>query len=297
MHLKAHRLYTIDMKILVTGCHGQLGRELHDVLDEHDLTNTVYIGHDNLDLSDAGAVTAFLENGGFTHGVNCAAYTAVDRAEEEKSSCTAVNVEAVRNLAIHAERLGLKIIHISTDYVYDGTAHTPYTEAAKTSPLSHYGDTKRKGETALLGLAPDSVIIRTQWLYSPYSDRNFISAILRKARQGDKLRVVSDQSGTPTYARDLAEMIYKIIEAPQWVSGIYHYSNEGVASWYDFACAIVRMAGLDDVEIKPIHTSDYQAAATRPMYALLDKSLIRATYGVKIPHWQQSLAKAIARMK
>ncbi len=284
------------MKILVTGSKGQLGRELADVFREHGMENVVYVDREELDLTNAMAVSAFLEAGEFTHVVNCAAYTAVDLAEDEKSACKAANIDAVRNIAINAERLGLKIIHISTDYVYDGTAHTPYSEASKTSPLSQYGDSKRKGETALLGLAPDALIIRTQWLYSPYSERNFVCAILNKARRDGKLKVVADQIGTPTYARDLAEMIYKVLMASQWVSGIFHYSNEGVASWFDFAHEIVRLAGLDSVVVRPIKTSDYQAVATRPMYALLDKSLIKATFNVEIPYWRDSLAKAIARM-
>ena len=286
------------MKILVTGCLGQLGRELHDVLDERNVGDcVVYIDRDDLDLTDADAVKTFLENGGFTHVVNCAAYTAVDLAEEEKSLCTAVNVEAVRNIAINAERLGFRIIHVSTDYVYDGSANTPYSESAKTSPLSHYGNTKRKGETALLGLAPDSVILRTQWLYSPYTMRNFVGAILRKGDSEGKLKVVADQIGTPTYARDLACMIATILLSPQWVSGIYHYSNEGVASWYDFAKAVLRLSGRSNVEVKPVCSSDYPTVAARPMYAVLNKSLVKATYGVYIPHWEDSLSDAIIRFK
>jgi len=284
------------MKILVTGCNGQLGREIHDVLDEHNQAAS-YIDRDVLDLRDAAAVAVFLEEGGFTHVVNCAAYTAVDLAEEEKSECTAANVDAVKNIAINAERLGLKIIHISTDYVYDGMSNVPYTEASRTSPLSHYGNTKRKGETALLGLAPDAVIIRTQWLYSPYSDRNFVSAILRKARKEGKLSVVADQIGTPTYARDLAELICTLLLSHQWVGGIYHYSGEGVASWYDFAKAILDLSGLEQVEVRPVHTADYPSVAARPMYAVLDKSLVKATFGVSIPHWHDSLVHAIERLK
>lgn len=283
------------MKILVTGCRGQLGREINDVLDERK-ADVVYVDREELDLTDAAAVRDFLEKGEFTHLVNCAAFTAVDLAEEEKSLCTAVNVEAVRNIAINAERLGLKIIHISTDYVYDGTAHTPYTEAAKTSPLSHYGNTKRKSETALLGLAPDSIIIRTQWLYSPYTVRNFIGAIIAKADHDGRLKVVADQIGTPTYARDLAELIACILFSPQWVSGIYHYSNEGVASWYDFAKAVLRLTGRGNVQVTPISTADYLTPATRPIYAVLDKSLVKATYGITIPHWEDSLALALKRL-
>lgn len=186
------------MKILVTGANGQLGKELHRVFDtEYPDMDVTYTDRDTLELTDTAAVERYITDGGFTHVVNCAAYTAVDLAEEEAGLCTAANVDAVKNLARLAEPTGLRILHISTDYVFDGNANTPYTEVAKTNPQSHYGSTKRKGETVLLGLAPDSIIIRTGWLYSLLTDRNFPGAILRKARAERQVKVVSDQTGTP----------------------------------------------------------------------------------------------------
>jgi dTDP-4-dehydrorhamnose reductase len=282
------------MKILVTGADGQLGQELPDELEAAMPGITTYVGHKEMDITDAGAVERYISEGGFTHVVNCAAYTAVDRAEEDKSTCTAVNVDGIRNIARLAEPLGLHIIHISTDYVYDGNSCRPYTEADKVSPLSHYGSTKRKGETSLLGLSPDAVIIRTSWLYSGKSGRNFPGAILRRAIQDGQLHVVADQVGTPTDAKDLAAVIAVILASPQWIPGIYNYSNEGVASWYDFAKAILRIGGLSDVKVMPIKSADYPVAAERPVYAVLDKSLIKATYGIEIPHWEESLRRTMS---
>ncbi len=283
------------MKILVTGCNGQLGRELREVLESSHPDMTVYVGHEELDLTDRQAVEDFMRRGEFTHVVNCAAYTDVDRAEEEKLQCAAVNIDAVANLASLADELGFRIIHISTDYVFDGHAYRPYTESDKVNPLSQYGTTKRKGETALLGLAPESVIIRTGWMYSPYG-RNFVKTILKLLHSGQKLRVIADQTGTPTYAPDLAEAIATILFAPQWVPGIVNYANEGVASWYDFAVAIKRMAGIEGPSIRPIPATDYPTPAQRPYYSVLDKSRFKITYGVEIPHWEDSLARCLARM-
>lgn len=284
------------MKILVTGANGQLGRELRDVLEAHRPGITTYVDRDELDITDREATEAFLRAGDFSHIVNCAAYTAVDRAEEEKLECASVNIDGVTNLARPADDLGIKIIHISTDYVFDGRAYRPYTEGDKVNPLSLYGTTKRKGETSLLGLAPDSVIIRTGWLYSPHG-RNFVKTILDKSRTEPSLRVVCDQIGTPTYAADLAEAIARIIFARQWKPGIINFSNEGVCSWYDFAVAIQRIAGITRCPVVPISTDDYPTPAERPFYSVLDKSRFRATYSTPIPHWEESLVRCIARIK
>jgi dTDP-4-dehydrorhamnose reductase len=284
------------MKILVTGSHGQLGSELHEVLESKCPGVTTYVDVDELDITNRAAVEAFLRAGEFTHIINCAAYTAVDRAEEEKLECAAINIDGITNLARDAEELGIKIIHISTDYVFDGESFRPYTESDKVSPKSQYGSCKRKGETALLGLAPQSVIIRTAWLYSPHG-HNFVKTIMEKAKTEEQLRVVSDQIGTPTYALDLANAIATIIFAPQWVPGIVNYSNEGVCSWYDFAVAILRLSGNTTCQVVPVGTSDYPTAAQRPMYSVLDKSKFKATYGVTIPHWEESLAACITRLK
>ena len=283
------------MKILVTGCKGQLGRELHDVLEERQPGITTYIDIDELDLTDRTAVEAYLRAGEFSHVVNCAAYTAVDRAEEENLLCAAVNTDAVTNLARVADELGFKVLHISTDYVFDGHNYRPYTESDKVNPLSQYGTSKRKGETALLGLAPDSVIIRTGWLYSPHG-KNFVKTILRLSAEQPAIRVVCDQVGTPTYARDLAEAVATVLFAPQWVPGIFNFSNEGVASWYDFAVAIQRYRGITGCPVHPCLTVDYPTPAKRPTYAVLDKSRFKVTYVVEIPHWEEALARCLARL-
>ena len=283
------------MKILVTGCAGQLGRELQELLEERQPGVGRYIDIDTLDLTDAAAVMEFVTAGAFTHIVNCAAYTAVDRAEEEKSQCTAANVDGTRNLAAAAAATGARMLHISTDYVFDGNAHRPYKESDKPAPASHYGSTKRKSETALFGFVPDAIVIRTGWLYSPHG-HNFVKTILNRAREGAKLRVVCDQIGTPTYARDLARAIETILFAPRWVDGIYHFSDEGVASWYDFACAIVEIGGVECAPIRPIHSEDYPTPAARPFFSVLDKSKIKATYDIAIPHWREALKHCMARM-
>lgn len=283
------------MKILVTGANGQLGRELRNVLESEIPGKTIYTDVAELDLTDAKGVDDFFKKNDISHVVNCAAYTAVDKAEEEKLECAAININAVKNLANAADAIGAKIIHISTDYVFDGTAHRPYKESDKVNPISQYGTTKRKGETALLALAPESIIIRTSWLYSPYGN-NFVKTMLRLGAEHSKIKVVSDQIGTPTYALDLARAIYMVLMSHQWVEGIFHFSNEGVCSWYDFAKSIHRIAGIDKCEIKPIPTEEYPTAASRPFYSVLDKTRIKATYGVKAPYWEDSLIECIKRI-
>lgn len=283
------------MKILITGANGQLGRELRPLLETDFPGMSVYTDIAELDLTDAKAVEAFVINNEITHIVNCAAYTAVDRAEEEKMQCAGINTDAVKNLAAAADICGAKIIHISTDYVFDGTNHRPYKESDKVNPISQYGTTKRKGEIALLALAPESIIIRTAWLYSPYGN-NFVKTMLRLADTRNEIKVVSDQIGTPTYARDLATAIMNILKSHQWVPGIYHFSNEGTASWYDFAKAIFRIAGKN-IKVTPIPTEDYPTLAKRPFYSILDKSRIKATYGIEIPHWEESLVYCMQQLE
>lgn len=283
------------MKILVTGANGQLGNELRNLLEEKTPGITTYVDIDELDITDRKAVEEFLCDKDFSHIINCAAYTAVDRAEEEKLLCAAVNIDGVANLARVAADQGIRIVHISTDYVFDGRSFKPYSESDKVNPTSQYGTTKRKGETALLGLNPDAVIVRTGWLYSPYG-RNFVKTILNLSKSQPSLRVVADQVGTPTYAADLAQAIFNIIFARQWLPGIINFSNEGVCSWYDFAVAIQRLAGITNCPVNPISTVDYPTAAERPFYSVLDKSKYRVTYSAKIPHWEESLEKCIARI-
>lgn len=283
------------MKLLVTGALGQLGNEMHNVLECKLPDITTYTDISELDLTDEKAVEEFIAHGEFTHIVNCAAYTAVDKAESDQTACNKINYEAVRNLASAASKTGAKIIHISTDYVFDGTAHRPYRESDKVNPTSHYGTSKRKGEMVLLSLCPDAIIIRTAWLYSPYGN-NFVKTMMRLGKERSNLRVVCDQIGTPTYAKDLAEAIFTILQARQWVPGIYHYSDEGACSWYDFTKSIHRISGINTCKVTSIPTEDYPTAAVRPPYSVLDKTLIKKTYNMAIPHWEESLQECIDRI-
>lgn len=283
------------MKILVTGSRGQLGRELHDILEERLPGCTVYTDADELDITDAAAVEHYMREGDFTHVINCAAYTDVERAEEDKHICYSINVDGISNIARHADELGIKVLHVSTDYVFDGRSCTPYTEGDKVNPTSEYGNTKRRGETALLGLSPESIIVRTGWLYSPHG-HNFLKTMLRLGAERQEIKVVFDQIGTPTYARDLAEAIATMVLTSRWMPGIYHFSNEGTCSWYDFAVDIMEQAGLD-CKVIPIRSADFPSAVSRPPFSVLDKSRIKATYGISIPHWRNGLSRCISRMK
>lgn len=284
------------MKILVTGAAGQLGNELHNVLEQKMPGVTIYTDINELDLTDAPAVKKFIIDNEISHVVNCAAYTAVDKAEQEPALCAKINTDVVKNIAEVATDYGVKVIHISTDYVFDGTAHSPYKESDKVNPISTYGTTKRKGEMVLLSMSPDAIIIRTAWLYSPYGN-NFVKTMMKLGSERAELGVVCDQIGTPTYARDLAEAIYTILTARQWVPGIYHFSDEGVCSWYDFTKAIHRIAGITGCNVKPITTDDYPTLASRPPYSVLDKTRIKKTYGITIPHWEESLVDCINRLQ
>lgn len=284
------------MKILVTGSNGQLGRELRNVLEEELPGITTYTDVDDLDICDAKAVERFVIDGEYTHIVNCAAYTAVDKAESEQTLCYTINAEAVKNIAAAASKAGAKVLHISTDYVFDGTSCRPYKESDKVNPVSAYGTSKRKGEMHLLAMCPDAVIIRTAWLYSPYG-RNFVKTMIQLGREKKQLRVVADQIGTPTSAADLAQTIVAIIKARHWMPGTYHFTDEGACSWYDFTKIIHSIAGIEGCEVVPVTTTDYPTAASRPPYSVLDKSSIKNTYNLTIPFWVDSLRKVIERLK
>ena len=283
------------MNILITGCNGQLGNEIQLLEKQH--PQHTYFNTDvaELDITNPKAIGQFVEENQIDGIVNCAAYTAVDKAESDTDFCRKLNADAPGYLAEAIERQGGWMIQISTDYVFDGTQHTPYREDAATCPNSVYGRTKLEGEQNVTSRCRRSMVIRTAWLYSTFGN-NFVKTMLRLGREKDELGVIFDQIGTPTYARDLAVAIFAAIEKGV-VPGIYHFSNEGVASWYDFTLAIHRLAGIESCRVRPIHTTDYPTPATRPHYSVLDKSKIKETFGIEIPHWETSLADCIALLK
>ncbi len=281
--------------VLVTGSNGQLGNALKGVFAEREDINPIYVDIDELDITDRQAVESFISKNDIDYIVNCAAYTAVDKAEDENIKAAKINTEAVGNIAQTARKHKIKVIHISTDYVFAGNNFRPYNESDEPYPRSIYGRTKLEGEGMLNAYCPDAVIIRTAWLYSEFGN-NFVKTMLRLASEGNEITVVYDQIGTPTYAGDLAEAIAAVIEAPQWKPGIYHFTDEGVASWYDFTKAIMRLTGRDDVKVIPVGTRDYPTRAARPNYSVLSKNKIKTTFGLSIPYWQDSLAKCLERL-
>ena len=283
------------MKILITGCNGQLGNEIQLLEKQHPQHTFFNTDVAELDITNPEAIRKFVEENHIDGIVNCAAYTAVDKAESDTDFCRKLNADAPGYLAEAIERQGGWMIQISTDYVFDGTQHTPYREDASTCPNSVYGRTKLEGEQNVTSRCRRSMVIRTAWLYSTFGN-NFVKTMLRLGREKDELGVIFDQIGTPTYARDLAMAIFAAIKKGI-VPGIYHFSNEGVASWYDFTLAIHRLAGIESCRVRPIHTTDYPTPATRPHYSVLDKSKIKETFGIEIPHWETSLAECVALLK
>ena len=282
------------MNILITGCNGQLGNEMQ--LLEKDFPQHVYFNTDvaELDITDRQAVEAFVNDNQIDGIVNCAAYTAVDKAEDNEVLCQKLNAEAPAYLAHAVGQRGGWMIQISTDYVFDGTNHTPYTEDEDTCPNSVYGRTKLVGELNVQKLCERSVIIRTAWLYSTFGS-NFVKTMIRLGKEKPELGVIFDQIGTPTYARDLAVAIFAVINQGV-VPGIYHFSNEGVISWYDFTKAIHRLAGITTCHVRPLHTAEYPTPAKRPHYSVLDKTKIKQTYHIEIPYWEESLKDCIEKL-
>ena len=283
-----------DMKILITGCQGQLGNEmqlLEKVHPEHHYFNTDVA---ELDITDQQAVEAFVNEHDIDGIVNCAAYTAVDKAEENEELCTRLNAEAPAYLAHAVGQRGGWMVQISTDYVFDGTNHTPYTEDEDTCPNSVYGKTKLVGELNVQKLCERSVIIRTAWLYSTFGN-NFVKTMIRLGKEKAELGVIFDQIGTPTYARDLAVAIFAVMEKGVQ-PGIYHFSNEGVISWYDFTKAIHRIAGITTCHVRPLHTAEYPTPAARPHYSVLDKTKIKKTYDIEVPYWEDSLEVCVRKL-
>jgi len=282
------------MNILITGCNGQLGNEMQ-LLEKEDAANN-YFNTDvaELDITDVEAIEQFLAANNIDGIVNCAAYTAVDKAEANEEFCTLLNAEAPGYLAHAIEKRGGWMIQISTDYVFDGTQHIPYQEDEDTCPNSVYGRTKLVGEFNVLKLCQQSMVIRTAWLYSTFGN-NFVKTMIRLGNERPELGVIADQIGTPTYARDLARIIMTAINKGIQ-PGIYHFTNEGVASWYDFTKAIHRLAGITTCHVRPLHTSEYPTAAQRPPYSVLDKTKIKQTYGIEIPYWEESLKECIDKL-
>lgn len=276
--------------ILITGSNGQLGTELRKCLGNKE--DIFYTDRENLNITDEHAVKAFIANNQIDTVINCAAYTAVDKAEDEPILADEVNHLGARYLA----RYGRHIIHISTDYVFDGTSHLPYSPEDETNPVSVYGRTKLDGEKAVLEEAETACIIRTAWVYAA-KGKNFINTILRLGKERDRLTVVADQIGTPTHAGDLAEAIIQILpQIRQGTKAIYHYTNEGVCSWYDFATVIIEEAGLS-CHIEPIKTAQYPTKAIRPAYSVLDKTHIKQDFGITIRHWYKAIRDCIREIQ
>lgn len=273
---------------LVVGANGQLGNCIRLFLKD----SAIYTDKEELDITDENAVKEFVKNNNFKCIINCSAYTAVDKAENDIELATKINVDGVRNLA----KTNIPLIHISTDYVFDGKNNIPYVETDKTNPMSIYGKTKLEGEKEVLKYSKSAIIIRTAWLYSQFGN-NFLKTMLRLGKEKESLNVVFDQVGTPTYAIDLAEVIFKILQSGKYedMKEIYHFSNEGVCSWYDFAVEIMKEANLS-CEVKPIESKDYPTVAVRPSFSVLNKSKIKKDFGVEIEYWRMAMVKCLKKL-
>ena len=287
--------------ILITGANGQLGHEMRNVLADNQRFNAIFtdVAGDNitmLDITDENAVEQMVAENAIDIIVNCAAYTAVDNAEDNEPLARLLNADAVGILARAAKRHGARMVHVSTDYVFDGKGCIPYAEDMPTCPKSAYGRTKLEGERQLLeALGDDAVILRTAWLYSPYG-KNFVKTMLMLGKDKPALKVVFDQVGSPTCARDLAVAIVTVMSADEWHGGIYHFSNEGAISWYDFTKAIHRLAGITTCDVQPCHSDEFPAKAHRPSYSVLDKTKFKSTFGVTVPYWLDSLKSTMVEL-
>lgn len=280
------------MKILVTGANGQLGTAIKKESSTFPDLTIFYTDIEETDICSKESVQLALKKYAPNVVVNCAAYTAVDKAEDEEDKAFALNADAPANLAEQCKLMGVKLIHISTDYVFDGKSNVPYVETDKVNPQSVYGKSKLEGELRSMALG-NTMVIRTSWLYSAYGN-NFMKTMLKYGKERPELRVVFDQTGTPTLANDLAYAILRIAESPErlFIPEIFHFSNQGVCSWYDFAYEIIKQAGLT-TKITPITTSDYPTKAIRPQYSVLNKQKITNLLEMEIPHWRQSLVKCL----
>lgn len=276
------------MNILITGCNGQLGNEMRVLSKAHSNHRYFFTDVEELDITDKPAVSAYVEAQGIELIVNCAAYTNVDKAEEDEATAMKINADALSVLGSQ----GVRVIHVSTDYVFSGDEHVPCRETDPVAPRTAYGRTKYEGEKRLLAVCPEAVILRTAWLYSSYGN-NFVKTMIRLGKEKEQLGVVFDQIGTPTYAADLAQAIFTVIESPVWHPGIYHFTNEGVCSWYDFTLAIHELTGITTCQVRPILSEEYTYRTPRPHYSVLDKSKFKKTFNIIIPHWQDGLKRCV----
>lgn len=288
------------MNILVTGSNGQLGSEIKDIALNYKEFNFLFKDLPELNICKEDALNTFILNQNIDVVINCAAYTAVDNAEENAEIAEQVNSLGVQNLINALEKVNGKLVHISSDYVFDGTSSEPYKESDFVNPLGVYGKTKRDGELFVINSNIDSIVIRTSWLYSSFGN-NFVKTMYKLGNEKNSLNVISDQIGTPTYARDLAKVCLDIIsildsEKLSNKGKVYHYSNEGVASWYDFACSVMELSG-SKCKVKAIQTIDYSNRAKRPHYSVLNKTKIKNDFNVDIPYWKESLIDCINKLK
>lgn len=283
-------------RILVTGANGQLGSEMRK-LGSVSPNEYIFTDVQELDITNKDAVMSFVEQNGVNIIVNCAAYTNVDKAEDDEATAELINATAVGNLAEAAKAVDGTLFHVSTDYVFGADGNTPRSEDMPTNPLGVYGRTKLSGEQTIAEVGAKAIIIRTAWLYSEFGN-NFLKTMLRLTAEKESLNVVFDQVGTPTYAGDLALVIFSIIEGNLYAGneGVYHFSNEGVCSWYDFANEIAIAAGNINCNIQPCHSSEFPSKVTRPPYSVLDKTKIKQTFGVDIPHWRDSMLYCLERL-
>lgn len=282
-------------KIIVTGINGQLGSELRDLFNFDNSYEVIYLSRNELPLDKLSVIQSTLSKFSPEIIIHAAAYTAVDKAESEHELANTINHLASAEIASYCKNNNCKLIAISTDYVFDGNSNFPLKESAKVNPINEYGKSKLLGEKVIQEILPSSIIIRTSWVYSVHGN-NFVKTMVRLMKDRKEISVINDQKGSPTYARDLALAINRIIGFGEWEPGIYHFSNEGEISWYDFAVAIRRIYNLDCL-IHPISTSSYPTPAKRPKYSLLDKTKIKETYRVEVPFWEDSLTKMLSQLK
>lgn len=289
------------MNLLITGVNGQLGNEMRVLSAQHTQHTYFFTDIAELDITSREAVNQFVTDNAIDVIVNCAAYTNVDKAETDEDMAHKINALAVENLGLS----GAKVIHVSTDYVFSGEACVPYSETDSVAPRTAYGRTKREGEVLLQAVSPKAVIIRTAWLYSTFGN-NFVKTMLRLGQEREALGVVFDQIGSPTYAADLAVAIFAVINAPVWQAGVYHFTNEGVCSWYDFTHEIFARAktllptdaaqSIAQCNLRPILSSEYQYQTPRPHFSVLNKSKIKSTFGIAIPHWTEALQVCLEKL-